>query len=184
MADEDTKTPAGFLDNTQAAALGDRLRRVNGKLLFWSTVAFAIAGAQVAGRAKGLVNGASGLEFLNAPVFLSFLDKVTFVRHLGFVKGTTDFITWIDVASFAGAGVVWHKTVTKPLMALAQWYTIARPKAGTKAGLTAQIVRGTARALFARQRQTAARAPALVPHAAIERVSGAVAATLEGAEPV
>src|SRR5690348_2482761 len=63
MPDEDTKIPAGFLDNTQAAALGDRLRRVNGKLLFWSTVAFAVAGAQVAGRAKGWANGVSGLEF-------------------------------------------------------------------------------------------------------------------------
>jgi hypothetical protein len=184
MEDEDAKTPAGFLDNTQAAALGDRLRRVNGKLLFWSTVAFAIAGLQVAGRAKGLVNEVSGLEFLNAPVFLSFLDKVPFVRHLGFVKGTTDFITWIDIVSFTGAGVVWHKIVTKPLLALAQWYTIARPKAGTKASLTAQAVSGTARALFTRRRQTTAHASALVPRPTIESVGGAAAATLEGAKPV
>jgi hypothetical protein len=92
MPDEDTKTPAGFLDNTQAAALGDRLRRVNGRLLFWSTVAFAVAGVQVAGRAKGWTNGVSGLEVLNTPVFLSALDKLPFVRHLGFVKGTTDFM--------------------------------------------------------------------------------------------
>ena len=183
MPDEDTKIPAGFLDNTQAAALGDRLRRVNGKLLFWSTVAFAVAGAQVAGRAKGWANGVSGLEFLNVPVFISALDKVPFVRHLGFVKGTTDFITWIDIASFTGTGVVWHKAVTKPLLALAQWYTIARPKAGTKPGFMAQAVRGTTRALFSRQRHTAARAPVLVPDAANKRVGGAVAATLGGAEP-
>jgi hypothetical protein len=178
MEDQDAKTPAGFLDNTQAAALGDRLRRVNGKLLFWSTVAFAIAGVQVAGRAKGLVKGISGLEFLNTPVFLSFLDKVPFVRHLGFVKGTTDFITWIDIVSFTGAGIVWHKIVTKPLLVLAQWYTIARPKAGTKASLTAQVVTRTAKALFARWRQSTAHAPALVPRPASERVGGAVAATL------
>jgi hypothetical protein len=106
MADENTKTPAGFLDNTQAAALGDRLRRVNGKLLFWSTVAFAVAGAQVAGRVKGWINGVSAFAFLNGPVFLSVLDKVPFVRHLGFVKGTTDFIAWTDVASFTGTGIV------------------------------------------------------------------------------
>jgi hypothetical protein len=183
MADEETRPPAGFLDNAQAAALGERLRRVNGKLLFWSTVAFAVAGAQVAGRAKGWVDGVSGMELLNAPVFLSFLDKVPLVRHLGFVKGTTDFITWTDIASFTGTGVVWHNAVTKPLLALAQWYTGARPKAGTKAALTAQVIRGTVRALFAQHRQTALQAPAPIPDGITERVGGAVAATLEGAVP-
>jgi hypothetical protein len=183
MADEDPRAPAGFLDNTQAAALGDRLRRVNGKLLFWSTVAFAVAGAQVAGRAKGWVEGVPSIELLNAPVFLSLLDKVPLVRHLGFVKGTTDFITWTDIVSFTGTGVVWHKAVNKPLLALAQWYTIARPKAGTKAGLTAQVIRRTARALFAQPRQTAVQGPAPIPDATSERVGVTVAATLEGAEP-
>ena len=82
-----------------------------------------------------------------------------------------------------GTGIVWHNALTKPLLAVAQWYTIARPKAGTKVGLTAQVIRGTVRALFAQQRQTVVQAPAPVPDGVAGRVGGAVAATLEGAEP-